>query len=127
MARDSLASIQDGTDTFIDANIFVYSFTGASLECQEFLARCARQEVFGITSFEAVNEVTHRLMIGEAFQKGLIARPRGRDLEQRPALVQALADYWNQVSQIFSMNLVLVATKRPFFAGHNRPGPLMAF
>ncbi len=49
-----------GADVFLDANIFIYAFTATSPECEVFLARCARQDVFGVTSYEVVNETTHR-------------------------------------------------------------------
>ena len=111
MPADVLPSIPQGADVFLDANIFVYAFGGMSAECEAVLARCARQDVFGVTSFEVVNEVTHRLMVAEAFQKGLIAKPRSDDLRRRPAVVQGLTDYWMQVSQIFRMNLVIVSAE----------------
>jgi predicted nucleic acid-binding protein len=111
MPTDLLVNVKDGTDVFVDANIFIYAFTGVSLECKAFLERCARQDVFGVSNFEIINEVTHRLMIHEAYQKGLISKPRAKDLQQRSDLVKGLSDYWTQVSQIFPMNLVLVAAE----------------
>lgn len=111
MPADVLPSIPQGADVFLDANIFVYAFSGMSAECEAVLARCARQDVFGVTSFEVVNEVTHRLMVAEAFQKKLIAKPRSEDLRRRPAVIQGLTEYWTQVSQIFRMNLVIVAAE----------------
>jgi len=108
MPADILTNIPDQSDVFVDANIFVYAFTGMSRDCKEFLARCARQDVFGITSYDTINEVTHRLMVNEAYEKGLISKPRGRDLQARPELVRTLTDYWAQVAQVFSMNLVIV-------------------
>ncbi len=111
MPADVLSNIPQGADVFLDANIFVYAFTGASPECEAVLARCAREEVFGVTSFEVINEVTHRLMVAEAFQKGSIARPRAENLRKHPEVIQGLADYWAQISQIFHMNLVIVSAE----------------
>jgi predicted nucleic acid-binding protein len=109
MPADVVTSIPNGVDLFLDANIFIYAFSGASGQCQDLLARCARQELYGITSCEVISETTHRLMVGEAFQKGLIHRPRAEDLRQQPAIVRLLTDYWSQVSQIFQMNLVVLS------------------
>jgi uncharacterized protein len=111
MPMDTLANVADGSDVFVDANIFVYAFTAMSAECTEFLARCARQEVSAVTSYDVIHEATHRLMVHEAFQKALIPKPRAADLQQRPALVRVLTDYWSQVSKVFTMNLVIVPSE----------------
>src|SRR5882672_375449 len=103
MAADLLPNIRGGADVFLDANIFVYALTGASQQCADLLSRCNRQDIFAVTSHEVINEATHRLMVSEAFRKGLIARARADDLRQRPAVVQGLSDYWVQVSQLFVM------------------------
>jgi predicted nucleic acid-binding protein len=36
-----LDEIEPGEKCFIDANIFIYHFTGASEECSSFLTRCS--------------------------------------------------------------------------------------
>jgi hypothetical protein len=87
MATDVLSSISDGGDVFLDANIFVYAFTGTPTECRDLLTRCAQEDVIGVTSYEVINEVTHRLMVYEAYHKGLISQPRAVDLKRRPTLV----------------------------------------
>jgi predicted nucleic acid-binding protein len=107
----SLTAVPDGADLFLDANIFIYGLSNLSRQCEDLLSRCARQEVFGITSWDIIHEVTHRLMVAEAFRKGLIARARADDLRQRPTIVQALADYWSQVTQILNMNLAIIASE----------------
>jgi predicted nucleic acid-binding protein len=111
MPIDTLANLPNGSDAFLDANIFIYALTGISSECESLLKRCARNDVFGVASFEVINEVTHRLIVGEAYAKGLIARPRAEELRQKPAAIQGLQDYWTQVEQIFNMNLVVVTTE----------------
>ena len=35
-----LDEIKTGSEVFIDANIFIYHFTGVSDECGDFLNRC---------------------------------------------------------------------------------------
>ncbi len=90
MPTDVLSNISDESDVFLDANIFVYAFTGTSTECRNLLTRCAHEDVIGVTSYEVINEVTHRLMIYEAYQKGLVSQARAVDLKRRPTLVPSL-------------------------------------
>ena len=40
-----LTEIPEGEAVFIDANIFIYHFAGASEECKEFLKDCAKKEL----------------------------------------------------------------------------------
>ena len=70
-----LLGLRTGAMAVIDANIFVYAFRERSAQCAGLLARCRAQEVFGVTTLEVVNEVTHRLMLAEAVQEGIIGRP----------------------------------------------------
>ncbi|MBT9170511.1 MAG: hypothetical protein DDT18_00852 [Actinobacteria bacterium] len=39
---------------FIDANIFVYHFTGISEECSRFLKRCEAGELRGVTTVNVI-------------------------------------------------------------------------
>ena len=66
MAIDRLPNLPRGADVFLDANIFIYAFAAQSTDCRDLLRRCAREEVYGITTLEVINEVTHRLMLSEA-------------------------------------------------------------
>jgi predicted nucleic acid-binding protein len=58
---------------FLDASIFVYHFTQRSAQCRRLLERCERRDVFGVTSVVAFDEASHRLMILEAVQSGLVS------------------------------------------------------
>jgi hypothetical protein len=70
MAVDRLANLPAGADAFLDANI--YTLGGQSNECRDLLRRGATEEVFGITTLEVIDEVTHRLML----ESSLIFPPR---------------------------------------------------
>jgi predicted nucleic acid-binding protein len=72
MPVERLENLPAGTHLFLDANIFVYAFLGHSKQCRELLGRCATEQVIGITSFDVVNEVTHRMMLAEALASGVI-------------------------------------------------------
>ena len=111
MPTDALVNVPDGVDLFLDANIFIYAFTKRSPQCVDLLARCSRQDVFGITSHESINEITHRLMVHEAFEKNLIGKPTADKLREKPAVIRDLSNYWVQASQVFSMNLTILGTE----------------
>ena len=98
-----LEAVPAGAAVFVDANIFLYHFLGASPECAAFLERCAGRDVRAVTGVHIVAEVLHRLMIAEALAKRPRERRRGeseagtgggvRYLETHPDDVRRLADY----------------------------------
>jgi predicted nucleic acid-binding protein len=53
VAVESLPKLPAGIDIFLDANVFIYAFGGRSKQCLELLFRCAREEVYGVTTIEA--------------------------------------------------------------------------
>lgn len=110
MAIDRLTNLPAGADIFLDANIFIYSFGGQSNECRDLLRRCATEDVFGITSLEVINEVTHRLMLAEAVAKGIITRQNAAALKDKWRDVAKLSDYWALSSRIFNLNILIVAS-----------------
>lgn len=91
---------------FIDANIFIYNFGGQSIECKELLFKCARYELRGVTSTFILAEVLHRLMVGEAIEKGLITSKNPvRKLKHHPEIIQKLSTYHSNVQRIPAMNI----------------------
>jgi len=101
-----LAEIPAGARVFIDANIFIYHFAGASEECTQFLERCERGELLGITAVHTLLEVLHRLMMIEAVAEGLV-EPGGvaRRLREQPEVVRRLKRYQEQGEAILEMGL----------------------
>lgn len=92
----------------VDANVFIYAFTRRSAECRLLLDRCERDEVVGITTVEIVSEVCHRLMLIEAAETGVIARPSAAELRRRRPGIQNLTRYWTLTSQIFNLNISII-------------------
>jgi predicted nucleic acid-binding protein len=91
---------------FIDANIFIYNFGGQSIECKEFLSRCAKYELRGVTSTFILAEVLHRLMVGEAIEKGLITSKNPvQKLKRHPEIIKELSTYISNVRKIPAMNI----------------------
>lgn len=103
-----LLDIPDGVDVLIDANILVYALGQTSKQCQDLLGRCEREEVSGFTTVEVVNETCHRLMLGEAFGRGLIPRPNAVALKKRREVIPRLGNYWVLVSGIFQSNVLIL-------------------
>jgi predicted nucleic acid-binding protein len=117
MAASALADAPAHSFIVIDANIFLYGLSGQSAECRHFLDRCLREEVTGITLFETVNEVTHRLMIAEALSKGLITRAAAHQLRGRSRLIPGLSVYWKTVERLLDLNLLFVPVNEAILRG----------
>ena len=107
MPIQSLTNISAGSRVVIDANIFVYAANRTSNECANFLERCAREEVRGVTTFEALAEVTHRLMLEDAMATGIIQRGNSGSLRRQRKSIPGLIQYWRSVAKIFDMNLAI--------------------
>ena len=106
----TLAGIEEGSAVFIDANVFIYHFVGASPECTALLRRCETNEVQGSTSALVLAEVSHRLMMIEAVESGLV--PAGnvvRKLVRRPDVVRQLATHEASIQAIPAMRIEITA------------------
>jgi len=101
-----LEDLSGGTPIFVDANIFIYHFSGISLECRAFLQRCESRQVEAFTGVHIVLEVMHRLMMLEALQKGLITGGQpARKLKEQPEIIKVLREYNQSVQQIPRLNI----------------------
>lgn len=102
----NLKDIAVGTEVFIDANIFIYHFTGGSEECTNLLIRCEEGELNGCTSMNIMLEVMHRLMMVEAVQKRLLNPPNLiRKLQEKPEKIKMLNEYYLNASAIMDMGI----------------------
>ena len=98
--------IDDGTAVFVDSNVFIYHFAKSSPQCSAFLQRCESRELRGATSVLVIAEVSHRLMMIEAVEKGLVSRGNvARKLGARPDLLRPLSNYEAAAQAIFSMGI----------------------
>ena len=90
----NINDISLGESVFIDANIFIYHFTGVSQQCTKLLSRCAQDEIAGMTTANIILEVNHRLMVLEAANKRLISQGNlAKKLNNKPEIIQKLSDY----------------------------------
>jgi predicted nucleic acid-binding protein len=105
----SLEAIEEGAAVFVDANVFIYHFTGASPQCSRLLARCERRQLHGSTAALVIAEVCHRLMIIEAAKKKLVSPGNVvRKLAGRPDVVRQLIRYQAAIEAIPSMGIEIV-------------------
>lgn len=97
----TLDQVRSGDSVFVDAAVFIYHFSGASLQCRRFLERCEKGDVKAVTSSAALAEVAHRLMMIEAVSRGLV--PAGniaKKLRNKPSIVKKLRVYDESVQRI---------------------------
>lgn len=101
-----LDEIKAGSEVFIDANILIYHFTGASDECCAFLNRCEQGDLTAMTSANVILEVLHRLMMVEAVRKNLVKPPNIiKKLRKNPSKVRELNDYFVNTQKISEMGV----------------------
>jgi predicted nucleic acid-binding protein len=106
----TLAGIEEGSAVFIDANVFIYHFVGASPECTGLLRRCETSEVQGSTSSLVLAEVSHRLMMIEAVERRFVTPGNVvRKLLRRPDMVRQLATHEANVQAIPAMGIEITA------------------
>lgn len=97
----TLADLPDDAMVFVDANIFVYHFTGVSAECKVLLERAERDIIRAKTGAHILLELVHRLMTIEAVTKGLISPSQpAKKLKQQWQVIQRLRDYDRCVTEI---------------------------
>lgn len=105
----NLSDIESGTSVFIDANIFIYHFTGVSEECSTLLFRCEQHELFGFTSANVLLEVLHRLMMIEVVRDKLLEPPNlVKKLQKQPGLVKKLSEYEANTRRIYQMGIDII-------------------
>jgi predicted nucleic acid-binding protein len=99
-------AIEEGSTLFVDANVFIYHFTGVSPECTSLLSRCETGELHGSTSAVIQAEVCHRLMMIEAVERKLVSAGNvARKLAERPQIVRQLATYEANVEAMGLMGI----------------------
>jgi predicted nucleic acid-binding protein len=102
--------IDEGNAVFIDANVFIYHFIGASPQCTELLARCESRRLQGSTSALVLAEVCHRLMTIEAVRRKLVSPGNVvHKLVARPELVRQLVTYEGAIGAVPAMGIEIAA------------------
>jgi predicted nucleic acid-binding protein len=108
MPTKPLPKVKAGSRVIVDANVFIYAVNETSRQCAEFLEWCANGEVHGVTTFDALAEVNHRLMLEEALAAGLVQRAQSAQLRCAHRSIPGLKEYWPLLTRFLDMNLVLL-------------------
>lgn len=110
----NLDQIKSRTKIFIDANIFIYHFTGVSDQCSAFLKRCETKELKPYTSVNVILEVLHRLMMIEVVRKNLLQPPNiVKKLQKNPGIIKTLNEYYENTKKIVDMGIQVFPLKQP--------------
>lgn len=92
-----LKDIESNSTIFIDTNIFLYDISSHSVygePCKEFLKRVERNEVEGKTSVVVLNELLHKLILGEVSKKrGVTLSQTFNYLKKNPDVLSSLEAY----------------------------------
>lgn len=109
----TLWQIPSATEIFVDANIFVYHFSGPTdltPACSGFLRRIEDRDLVGFTSLIVAAEALHRLMIIEATEVLQIeARRAVRYLKQHPAEARKLSRHLVVPERIQAMGVSILS------------------
>ncbi len=111
----SLDAIPAGARVLIDANILIYAKRGMSAQSRRLLERCARHEVNAVLTTIVVAEFCHRRMMQEAHSRGLSGSNPAKALAQNPGLVQQLTQYSQEVEDLLSGDLLVLAVESTDF------------
>jgi predicted nucleic acid-binding protein len=112
----SLDTIPPGAQVLLDANILIYAKCGLSAQCRRLLERCVQHDLNGVLTTVVVAEVCHRRMMQEAQSRGLSGSNPAKTLAQNPALVRQLTQYHQDVEDLLSGELVVLAVDGADFA-----------
>ncbi len=112
-----LGEISRASAVFIDANVFIYHFSGRSRDCTSFLDRIEAGDLQGYTGNTTLLEVAHRLMLFEAIERGLGTgtNPSAR-LARQPEPVRQLSKYHFAVMKISQMGIEDLGLPQDFVA-----------
>ncbi len=103
--------IPSGAVVAIDANVFLYHFTGQSAESTKVLSRIDSGDIGGVTTQPVLAEVLHRRMIMEAVEQGAVSPGNpARRLREHPEIVKGLVQYQRDVTGLYSIGLRVFPT-----------------
>ena len=109
----TVTQIPDGTRVFLDSNVLVHAIARRSVQCCALLDRCSREEVCGLICTEVIHEITHKLMLVEAANNGLIAEERASLLSGKPDTVRSLRWYWEEVTGLLDSAVLALQYEPP--------------
>ena len=111
-----LAALPAGTRVFVDTNIFDLHYRGKSATCSAFISRVAQGEVVAYVNTQVLSDLLHKLMLAEAYAKGLISKRQASVLKARlqanRTLAARLTDYQTQFENTLAIGLRVLPISR---------------
>ena len=111
-----LASLPSGTPVFVDTNIFYLHFTGRSATASAFIKRIAVGELSAYVNTQVLSDLLHKLMLAEAFAKGLIGKCRAAQLKKalqgNRMIAQSLVDCQSQFEDVLNLGIRVLRISR---------------
>ncbi|HRZ37063.1 MAG TPA: type II toxin-antitoxin system VapC family toxin [Candidatus Paceibacterota bacterium] len=111
----NLDAIPAGARVLIDANVLIDAKRAMSAQCRRLLHRCAQREVSGVLTTILLAEVCHRRMMQEARSRGLSGSNPAKALAENPAPVRQLTQYRQEVEDLLSGDLFVLAVESADF------------
>jgi predicted nucleic acid-binding protein len=94
---------------FVDTNIFDLHYRGKSASCTAFIERIAQGEITAYVNIHVLSDLLHKLMLAEAYAKGLIASRSAQKLKtcfaRDRTLATTLADYQTHFENTLAIGL----------------------
>jgi predicted nucleic acid-binding protein len=102
----NLDDIPAGSLCVIDTNVLLYAEQGTSLQAQRLLRRVERRDLLGVLPQPVWQELTHKLMLAEAFMLGHIGGGNpARQLASKPDVVKRLSLYRDKIKALATLGL----------------------
>ncbi len=106
-----LAVLPQGSSIFVDTNIYLH-FTGNSVTCTAFFNRIARGEIIAYVNTEVLSDLLHKLMLAEAFNKGLVKKAHAilfkKHLQSNRNALSIISDNQRQFEDTLSIGLKVI-------------------
>jgi predicted nucleic acid-binding protein len=100
----NLDDIPTGSFCVVDTNVLIYAEQGTSSQAQRFIRRCSSGEVKATLPQTVWQELTHKLMLGEAMMRGLtLGGNPAKRLASRPDSVRGLTLYKAKVRALLDL------------------------
>jgi predicted nucleic acid-binding protein len=104
-----LALLPMHTRVFVDTNIFDMYYRGKSATCTAFIDRVARGEVVAYVNTQVLSDLLHKLMLAEAYAKGIFTKRQASSLKgslkTNRGLAAKLTDYQTQFENTLAVGL----------------------
>jgi predicted nucleic acid-binding protein len=112
-SANRLPNIPSGTRAIFDSNVLVYwvlDHPHFGNSCEEAIRRVEDGEILGVIPAVVLNELLHRLMIAEAFEKSLVSSPQEAvsQLKSNPDIISELSVAWEVHQTLTKMPFELV-------------------